>query len=229
MQRIFITRSLKENSPFLNALAGYAFHVEGHSLIHFTAIPFKQIPETDWIFFYSQKAVAFFLQRVKEIELVLTPGLKWGVIGSATSKALEHHGIHPDFIGSGEPNISARHFLPLAKGQRVLFPRAAQSRRSVQQILSTRIEVYDLIVYKNTIDKKVRRPEADILIFTSPLNAQAYFECRQPSEKVKIIAIGPTTASALQRLGAKNIITAQEPSEKGLAKAVVIEIDNDFY
>jgi uroporphyrinogen-III synthase len=221
LQYIYVTRELRADGPFFQTLSRYNFRIEGHSLIRFEAVPFEDIPLADWIFFYSQNAVTFFFRRVKETGIPLSPDLKWGGIGPATTRRLKKFGIRADFSGSGPPVEVARQFLPLAKNRRVLFPRAAQSRQSIQKVLAGQIEVLDLIVYINRIDQEAARPEADILVFTSPLNAKAYFEYRQPTEKTEIIAIGSTTAAALQDLGVEKVVTAPEPSEEGLAKAVL--------
>lgn len=224
MQRIFITRDLEPESPFLTALSGHDFRVTGHSLICFRAVSFDELPATDWIFFYSRKAVAFFFRRIKELEVTPAVAIKWGAIGPATAKALEHWGVTVDFVGDGDPVVTARNFLPVAEGRRVLFPRAAQSRRSVQKALGDQIKSLDLVVYQNAIDEEAPRPEAEILVFTSPLNARAYFESRQPPEQTKIVAIGRTTATALRHLGVKEVMIAPEPSEEGLAEAVLLVV-----
>lgn len=221
LQTIFISRHLEAESPFLIALSRYDLRVSGHSLIRFKAVPFDEIPATDWIFFYSRKAVAFFFRRVKELEQPPATSIRWGAIGPSTAAALEHWGVTADFVGDGDPGVTAQQFLLRAKGRRVLFPRAAQSRRSVEKALAGQIKSLDLVVYENAIDEEAPRPEADLLVFTSPLNARAYFEGRQPNEQTKVIAIGNTTAAALRELGAVDVVVAPEPSEAGLAQAVL--------
>lgn len=221
MQTIFITRHLEADSAFLAFLSGYDLRISGHSLICFTGVPFDEIPATDWIFFYSRKAVSFFFRRVKELELSPAATIKWGAIGPATAEALKRWGAAVDFVGDGDPAATAQRFLQKAQGQRVLFPRAAESRRSVQKALAGQIKSLDLVVYQNTVDEKAPRPAADVLVFTSPLNVRAYFDRRQPAKKTKIIAIGHTTAAALRDLGAEEAAIASEPSEEGLARAVL--------
>ena len=79
----------------------------------------------------------------------------------------------------------------------------------------------DLVVYKNEIKSNFSIPTCDILAFTSPLNVKAYFQKYALQPKQKVIAIGKTTQKALQTLGIKNIVVAQQPSETGLAQSII--------
>lgn len=221
MQRIFISRKLRPDGAFVRLLSGHDLQVSGHSLLRFEGTSFDAVPDTDWIFFYSRKAVSFFFRRVKELGWTPKQGLRWGAIGSSTAVALEAWEIKADFTGDGHPESTAAGFLKVAQGCRVLFPRAANSRQSIQRALAGRIEAVDLIVYRNEIDPEAPRPEADILVFTSPLNARAYFQQYRPDAGVKIIAIGRTTAATLRELDVTDPIIAPEPSEAGLARAVL--------
>lgn len=213
-----------EDQPFRQILSTRGVQISGGSLLRFEAAPFTEIPQTDWVFFYSRKAVAFFFRRVRELGVELDRHLKWAAIGPSTAVSIESWGMAVDFIGDGEPAATARHFLAIAEGRRVLFPRAAHSRESIQQLLRGKIEVLDLVVYHNLIDAAAPRPEADVLVFTSPLNAQAYFAQRTPAPGAIIIAIGQTTAAALKNLGVREVIIAAEPSERGLAQAVLAAV-----
>ena len=62
---------------------------------------------------------------------------------------------------------------------------------------------------------------ADVLVFTSPMNAQAYFSKHILRKKQRVVAIGETTAGALRELGVSEIEIAAEPTERGLAEAVL--------
>jgi len=64
---VFISRDLSLNSPFRNRLETADFVVTGRSLLDFKPIPFKAFPKTDWIFFYSRKAVEFFLTQTHNL------------------------------------------------------------------------------------------------------------------------------------------------------------------
>jgi uroporphyrinogen-III synthase len=214
---VFISRYLGPDSVFRSRLTAAGYRLTGRSLIEFEAVPFRDVPSTDWIFFYSRRAVTFFFDQLagplKEVRLA--------TFGAGTAEALRSYGYRPDFTGSGKPETVARDFLPHARGQRVLFPRARQSRQSVQRALGDAVVAIDLVVYDNRPSREVPSRDFDVLVFTSPMNARAYFQQRERRPGQRVIAIGRTTAAALQQLQIKELEVALEPSEEGMAKAVI--------
>ena len=152
---------------------------------------------------------------------LLYPCPKFATIGPSTADFLEEHFEHPNFVGNGVPTVTALSFLKKAKGKKVLFPRAKNSLRSVQQILEKEIEAIDLIVYENVPKTNFDLPDFDYLVFTSPLNAKTYFTKKKYAEGQEVIAIGETTAAALRELGLEKISVAKTATEKGLAEAVL--------
>ena len=228
MHKIFISRNLTTTSPFKKELAGMAMEIIGQSLIQFSPTPFTTLPKVDWIFFYSKNGVKYFLEMVKSSPAFSRKMVKWAVMGKGTAEALATYQIQPDFIGNGRPKATAQAFGEIAKGQKVLFPRAKNSKKSIQNLLRTQLAVNDLIVYENEVKANFTIPYCDVLVFTSPLNAKAYFQKYPLKTKQKIIAIGKTTEKTLQQLGIKNSLIAAKPSETALAKAVqaILKIEN---
>jgi|GEM_PF-24916 len=211
-------------------LKGLDLEIIGQSLIQFSPTLFASIPIVDWIFFYSKNGVKFFLETAKKNQLLKHKlAVKWAVMGEGTAKALLAYKIQPDFIGNGQPKATAQAFGKIAAGQKVLFPRAKNSKKSIQRLLTQQIDQVDLVVYENEIKSNLSIPFCEILTFTSPLNAQAYFQKYPINPKQKVIAIGKTTYKALKKLGLKHIILANQPSEKGMATAVknvLLKIEN---
>ena len=190
--------------------------VIGTSLIAYTALPFEEVPAVDWIFFYSKKGVQFFLEG---LIVPLSPTIHLATMGAGTASVLIEHGYQPTFIGTGEPDSTAKYFLEYAAAQKVLFPRAKASRRSIQRILKQQIEAYDLVVYNNTPKTSFHIPVVSCLVFTSPLNAQIYFSHHSYNGQL-VIAIGPTTAKALEKLNIPCKM-AISPTESDLILAVL--------
>jgi len=188
------------------------YELVAQSLIEFKAVDFTPPPKTDWIFFYSKNAVRFFLSGLTSN----LPPSKYACMGKGTTHLAKAKKLNVQFIGNGKPKATAQQFLQVAEGQSVLFPRANRSKKSIQRLLKNKIEAYDLIVYENEIKKEWEVPDCDILVFTSPLNAKAYFSKYLAKAHQKIIAIGNTTGRALKKLGVKEMSVAKEPSEKGL-------------
>lgn len=210
---------MNPDSIFLQKLQAAGFEVVGESLIQFSAVRFTNLPESDWIFFYSKKAVRFFFENLQKTDLQINA--KLAALGEGTAEALEKQGFKPYFIGNGEPEATAINFLKVAINQRVLFPRAKNSRQSVQQLLQGQIEELDIVVYQNLPRQDFDIPECEWLVFTSPLNAEAYFQQYSAKSGQKILAIGETTAGALRRIGLEEIHISESPSEEALAYAIL--------
>ena len=222
MHTAFITREITTYSPFYQFLTTKGFDVKGHSFIEFLPINISSIPNTDWIFFYSKNGIRFFFEQLEQLNLKIENlDYQWATIGQASATYLASFNIKADFIGTGEPNSTSKGFLKIAKSQKVLFPRATNSKKSIQNILGKKIESIDLIVYNNVLSKSIKKRSENFLAFTSPLNAKAYFQHFQPENFQHIIAIGTTTAKALTELGINDFTIAEQPSERGLAEAIL--------
>lgn len=219
--RVFITRDIKETDFFKIALEEVGYTVLGESLIEFSAVSFDLIADLDWLFFYSKNGVRFFFNQLNCQQLDIIKNKKIGTIGKGTAKFLkQNYSLEPNLIGTGDPLQTAQMFAQVAENQKVLFPRAKKSKKSIQTLLSDVVEVIDLVVYKNQPKPEINIPEVDILVFTSPMNAQVYFQKYKLESMLKIIAIGNTTAKALRIIGVKNIIISKNPSEQSLVAAV---------
>ena len=98
------------------------------------------------------------------------------------------------------------------------FPQATNSLQTVQEHSKAYLEeIANLIVYKNVPLSDFDVPKCDILVFTSPLNAKTYCEKYQIDKTQKIIAIGTTTAKALQSMNYHNVHLPFAADEVSLA------------
>ena len=248
MPQVFISRQLPVESVFLKKLAEKGFDVHGESLLNFSAVAFDVLPTVEWIFFYSQNAVRFFFQSLALSDNLMVSdnflelkartknfsdkvsdttkasdkgGIRLATIGASTAQFLQQNFCKPNFIGTGVPESTSEAFLKVAKGQSVLFPRARNSRQSIQKLLGSEMKAIDLIVYENTIKKDIQLIDFEILVFTSPLNVAAYFSLKKLKSFQKVVAIGNTTAEALRKQGVEDIAISKKPSESGLVEAVL--------
>lgn len=217
-KRLFVSRSLDSSSPFYAFAAKNDWVLDARSLLEFTPILFNQVPSADWLFFYSPNGVRFFFRQMMALQKKVNTPI--ATIGLGTLNALKEFGKSADFAGNGHPEQVAEAFASLAQGQQVLFVRAQHSRKSVQTLIADRIEVMDFVVYANTIRQDIELAPADYLVFTSPMNVQAYTEYHNLSSASAIIAIGATTASALNQAGAAKVFVAKQPNEKALIQAL---------
>jgi hydroxymethylbilane synthase len=219
LKKVFITRDLKETDFFKATLEEVGFSVFGQSLIAFSKVDFGIIPNCDWLFFYSKNGVKYFFENIDN-QSVINKNI--GTMGASTADFLtQNFGLKADFFGTGEPLQTAKAFIKIAANQTVLFLRAEYSKQSIQQQLGNTIIAKDLVVYKNQPLSDFDVIDADILVFTSPMNVEAYFNKMVLKPNQKIISIGNTTAKALEILNIERFFIAETPSEKGLVEAVL--------
>ncbi len=214
---VFISRTLPPDSIFRKLLTINGIRIHDQKLINFEAVPIEKLPEAKWLFFYSKTGVRFFFRQIPSHKAEI---YHMAALGPGTAAELSKY-AHVHFAGDGDPIQTAVNFLDLARGQKVAFVRAADSRQSIRRLLDGRITPIDLVVYKNTPIEGLEIPGCEVLVFTSPLNARAYFSKNKKYGFQKVIAIGNTTAGALKELGINEVIVAESPTEESLAKKVL--------
>lgn len=216
MKTIFITRKPDDFGPLQQLAEERSATLTGRSLIRFEAVPFTA-PQADWWFFYSPRAVAFGLAEY-EVGAKQLPRL--AALGPGTAAALLELTGRVDFTGSGRPEEVAAAFAAVAAGQRVFFPRAQQSRLTVQRLIADRVAVLDAVCYNNVAEPVTEAIDAEVMIFTSPLNVSAYFDHQPLGARTQVLAIGESTAGALRQRGI-DCQVATEPTEQGLVALLV--------
>jgi uroporphyrinogen-III synthase len=192
--------------------------IQAESLVEFTPVPIEELPEVEWIFFTSRQGVLFFVKGLQSAGFAFPAGAKLAVMGEGTAGALRKSGYAPDFIGNGDPALVGQAMGLLAKDARILFPRAAESRESIQQAVGDLATCIDLVVYDNIPRTDFSNLRADALVFTSPLNVKAYFSVFQPQAQQVFFAIGATTCRAIKDQGVTPVYVPTTPSEEALAQ-----------
>lgn len=240
---VFITRSLAPDSPFLQRLSANGYTVQGASLITFESVPFTDVPASDWVFFYSARAVHYFFEQLRQLPafaewevgspLPVHPmkerpphspkgqARRIGCIGPTTAQHLRRYISQVDFVGTGDPATTATAFEAQAKGQRVLFPSATTSQRAMQRRLADAITAIDLHVYHNVPRSNVAPRSERVLVFTSPMNVRAYAAVAAWQPEQQVVAIGRSTATALRNAQCTAFVVADAPNEVALANAVL--------
>lgn len=218
--KVFISRDLTENSYFRKAIEKHKIEIEARSLIRTVPVINKLDPyilkNVEWIFFSSKNAVEYFFQ----LEPLLSKKIKYGVMGSGSEDMLRRKGHFVDYTGEGiDPADVAAEFAELTKGKTVLFPGANNSMRSIQAGMPAETKVIDLPVYETLLEEKVHASGAEVLVFTSPSNVEAYFADNLLASDQKVIAIGTSTGKKLEEAGIKYTLP-YAPDEPGLAEAV---------
>jgi uroporphyrinogen III methyltransferase/synthase len=197
----------------------------------------SNLEQYDWIVFTSVNGVSSFFQRLYELKLDARAlkGLKIGVIGPATAKALEIRGIIPDYL----PQVyTSQGFLAgLSRqditGQQFLLPRADIADKELAEAISQLgAEVYEVVVYRTVpvataipqVKEMLLSREIDVITFTSSStvsNLVALFNKEElAANNAKIACIGPKTANTAARVGLKVDIVASENTIPGLVTAI---------
>ncbi len=216
---VFISREIDEDSFFYKKLRERGVDINGQSLVVFSPLSFHLPAAFDWLFFYSKTGAEYFFKRIGTEPIFA----KIAALGPGTASAILEFGKRKaDFVGDGTPEQNAKDFKITAAGQTVLFVRAADSRQSVQTLLKDAVAVLEIVVYENKIVENVPEINADILVFTSTLNARAYLNRHSLKAYQQVVAIGKPTAEALQELGVKKVAMAVSPYESALADAVLM-------
>lgn len=210
---LFISRQLTADSPLLAWADEGGHEVVARSLIDFAPVDFIAPEAADWWFFYSSRAVEFGLRSG-------IPQAKLAALGAGTAKTLRSVAGRVDFTGTGQPEEVAAYFGEVAAGERVFFPRARQSRKTVQCLLADKITVLDAICYDNVAVPVTEPVSADVYVFTSPLNVSAYLDFWALHAGARVVAIGPSTAAALEARGVECLV-ASRPDETGVLSLIV--------
>lgn len=215
-QKVYISRNPDEAELFAKMVSAGGFQVEAVNPVRYQTVEIPVIPYADWFFFTSIRTVDHYFDQ----DLQMPANVRVAAMGSGTAQALKRHGIQPDFTGAdGNTRDTAEAFSQLAKGSEVLFPIAAESLRSIQNQISTQATVKEVIVYETQPAEFPLQISADIYVFTSPSCVNAFIQA-QGKPTGKIIAIGRTTAEALQNHGIAQVILPPFTTEESLADTV---------
>jgi uroporphyrinogen-III synthase len=214
--KIFITRNLQAHHLFSSSLMAQGFEVHGISLITFNTIAMKNMPQTDWIFFSSKHAVENFFKQKPIIA-----NQKFGAIGKSTADAIRKFGKRAEFIGqSTDTKTIGKQFAARAGSASVLFPIAKGSLRSVQSQFIKKEQTIDINVYETIEHNDAQLPAADILIFTSPSNVNAFFKENKVETHHQIIAMGGATEAELRKHGVRKCTLPNSFDDLGILQAV---------
>jgi hydroxymethylbilane synthase len=218
--KVFISRDISETSYFRKALEKHKIEIEARSLIRTVPVITKFdsyiLKNIDWVFFTSKNAVEYFFKLSPQFP----KKVKFGVMGAGSEDMLRRNGHFADFVGESNDTADvAADFAALANGAAVLFPGADNPMRSIQQGLSAETRIIDLPVYETVLEEEVEPTGADVVVFTSPSNVEAYFADNLLEPGQKVIAIGKSTGKKFDEMGVKYTLPFS-PDEVGLAEAV---------
>ena len=240
---IVVTRGEGVHGPLSRLL-----EADGARVLHWGTIEFvppedsgplqkalEDLERYDWICFSSPRAVDAVTTRVAEPP----PGVRMAVVGPSTGRALEDAGwpVHrmPE-EASGEGLIQAFREAGDARGALVFFPASAIARDVVPRGLRelgadvTQVTAYRTVhppLDVRACERTLERGEVAAVTFTSPSamrglkNGLGRALFQRLARTVPGIAIGRTTAGALEEAGWERIQVADESTLDGLAAAAL--------
>lgn len=143
--------------------------------------------------------------------------MKIACVGRGTYKELAQFCSQIDFIGdSVNVHEVGAEFVKVVDNETCLFPVSNISKRTIQKYFPDQSKISDLVVYNTQEKDSFNNPDADVLIFTSPSNARAYFSKFELEKNQEVISIGPTTGVQLNDLGIFDFNTPKSTGELGL-------------
>jgi len=211
---VFISRENNADS-FFHLLQEMKFEVAAESFLEFTPVSFSLPAAFSWIFFASKNGVDHFLSQSH-----IPGGVKIAAINQGTARHILGYGYAVDFEGEGRDlEQIAGLFKIAATDEIVLFPQARNSRKTIQGGLA-RKQVLNLVVYEDEPKQDIGLRKENIIVFTSPLNVNAYFSKYSLKKHQHLVAIGTSTAKAIQAAG-YSCRVAYEPTPWCMADEVM--------
>ena len=176
--------------------------------------------------FASRSAVRFLAEGLRATELVpgaVLSNARVGALGPGTAAELARVGIALDWLAADSTGGGlAREFLEskLPRDTVVLLPAARDGRPELREALqSASFDVRFLVLYENRVRPVpvVSEQPWDAIVVASPSGVAALPD-RISS---RIIAIGPTTATALRARGLTVAAVASQPTTVGVLESLV--------
>jgi uroporphyrinogen III methyltransferase / synthase len=198
----------------------------------------REIASYEWIVFTSANGVRAFFRCLENTKMDARAlhGLHVAAIGERTAEALSSHGIRADVVPREFVQESLAKSIRVAKGDRVLVPRASEARDVLQLSLEKRgakvtiLPVYDTLPDTSgiaTLRRQLTRGRIHLCTFTSASTVEKFVESAKAEDipkffaEVAIASIGPVTTKALEACGLRADIEATKSTAEGLAEAII--------
>ena len=192
-----------------------------------------------WVMFTSVNGVAMVDRRLRERGLGWTgiAGKRVAAIGPATADALGEHEVSPEIVpGEYRAEALVEHLRGVLRpGERVLLPRAAQTRDVlVKELTRLGAEVREVPAYvtrrvetnSGGLREALAAGDVDAVTFTSSSTARNFAELFTEDERrtwfadVVVASIGPITAATAEEYGLTTQVMPVDYTIPALARAL---------
>jgi uroporphyrinogen-III synthase len=222
--RLAITRVDQQLGDLKSEAASRGVEVIGLPVTQSEPVPFElpsdlQLESIDWLTFTSARGVTCFFDHLKSLNVELPSTTKIAVVGDQTGRALKEYQRTADFVPStagGKALFDELIEQHLSGGNTVVYPQAREiSYEPLYMLRMLRINYVPVVCYRTTSQQIVRSQveqltKEDYILFTAPSAIDSYQQ-QIGLPIAKPIAIGPTTAARMSKLGWTGYITMQKP------------------
>jgi uroporphyrinogen-III synthase len=176
-------------------------------------------------------------QGARALDAVRLPPARLAAVGEGTARVLRALGRAPEVVGGGDAASLASAMLEAARvGERVLVVRPETARDVLPETLEAAgLRVDAIPFYRTTAApdvtetaSRVARGEFDAAVFSSPSTfhrlqdgGRALGGFDAALRKLRRVAIGAVTASALAKAGLPAAAVAERPTDEGLIEALL--------
>ncbi len=194
----------------------------------------ESIQRYRWVVFASPSAVEALMEALR---LAGTLGrmeqVRVAAVGPRTARTAESHGLKVAAEPTEATGLGLYALLSpeLHPEDEVLLPVAEEGRKELELALREQgVRVTRVTAYRTTpavlpaeAQQGLLASPPDVILFASPRTAEAFLESagRERLGQARVVAIGPTTANALARLGIPVAAVAERPTSDGLVDAAI--------
>ncbi len=247
-KNVMVTRSRSQNSSLVNKL-----NELGASPIEVPTIEIKKIEENlelekaitnikdyTYLIFSSQNAVEIFFEKLNEINLDtrVLGNLKICAIGCQTSSEIKKYGIITDIIPKRFIAESLFEELEkvLTKNDKVLIPRAKNSRDLLINKIGEICDIDEVITYESTLDKSNKDliieniDDVDYITFTSSSIVNNFVSIVEDINKIKdkkIISIGPVTSNTIRENNLEVYLESKNATIDSMIETIIKDCENN--
>ena len=203
----------------------------------------EKLQQFDWLIFTSAQAVRSVVNRAGELNRSLIQQgnrLRIAVVGPVTAEAGRKAGLPVEYVAETHTGAAlAEELRDRLKGAKALLPRSDRANPDLPAALKRHgARVTEVIAYRTlrpeAVDeqnlRRIAEGAADAVLFFSPSAVQNFVDLfggehlKALQDKLAIVAVGPVTATALDKAGTRRIVKARDTT----AAAVVEALEEHF-
>ncbi|MCR5813445.1 MAG: uroporphyrinogen-III C-methyltransferase [Desulfovibrio sp.] len=248
---IVVTRAREQASDIVASFSQLGSEVIQCPTIRIAPLPdyreldaaIRNLENYQWLFFTSANGVAYFWQRLTKLgfDARKLGSLSLCAIGPGTAKALAEHGLKPDLIPQrfvAESLVQDFLALKVDRSKPLLLVRAKEAREVLpERLRASGYQVDVLPCYetlpdasqKELVEERLNACQLSCITFASSSTVRNFLklvpaETLRKHPEVRLAAIGPITAKALQEAGLSCHIQPDQYTIKALISAVTADL-----